>query len=89
MKRTLILLIALLFTGISSVDVECKAAEQSKVYVVMSSSAYSYHKTQSCRAVKNAKHTVKEVTLAEAKKMGRKPCGICCKSSLEEGLSVK
>ena len=53
--------------------------EQQKVYVVMSNNAYAYHKTKDCSAVKKATHKVKEVSLEEAEKMGRKPCKICYK----------
>ena len=53
--------------------------DQTKVIVVMSSNAYAYHKTRNCSAVKKATHKVKEVTLEEAKEMGRKPCKICYK----------
>ena len=79
-KRILILVASILLTSFSSAgDVHNCAEEQPKVYVVMSNNAYAYHKSRSCKAVKKATHKVKEVTLEEAQKMGRKPCGMCYK----------
>ena len=78
MKQVLIYLtISLLLAVFTATDAEYNSDEQAKVFVVMSDNAYAYHKTKSCKAVKQATHEVKEVTLEEAIKMGRKPCGIC------------
>ena len=80
-KRILILFATIFLTCYSSVSsVNNLAEDQPKVYVVMSNNAYAYHKSRSCKAVKKATHKVKEVTLNEAKKMGRKPCGMCYKN---------
>lgn len=76
-KHVLIVLISLFLFAFSTAGTLPYAGEQSKVIVVMSSGSYAYHKTRNCSAVKKAKHPVKEVTLDEAKKMGRKPCKIC------------
>jgi hypothetical protein len=78
MKQVLIYLtISLLLASFTATNAEYNSVEQTKVYVVMSSSSYAYHKTKNCSAVKKATHEVKEVTLEEAQKMGRKPCKIC------------
>ena len=81
MKHFLIILIALFLSGFTSTETHLcvNANEQTKVIVVMSNNAYAFHKTRNCSAVKKATHTVKEVTLEEAKEMGRKPCKICYK----------
>ena len=80
-KHFLLILIALFLSGFTSAETQpCNYAdEQTKVIVVMSNNAYAYHKTRDCSAVKKATHKVKEVTLEEAKEMGRKPCKICYK----------
>ena len=80
-KHFLLILIALFLSGFTSAETHtCNYAdEQTKVIVVMSTNAYAYHKTRNCSAVKKATHKVKEVTLEEAKEMGRKPCKICYK----------
>lgn len=57
------------------------SAQQSMVYVVMSDNAVAYHCTMDCRAVRNATHPVREVPLAKAREMGRRPCGICYRTS--------
>ena len=77
MKHVFIVLISLFLSAFSTAETLPYAGEQSKVIVVMSSGSYAYHKTRDCSAVRRAKHPVKEVTLDEAKKMGRKPCRIC------------
>lgn len=80
-KHFLIILISLFLSGLTSAETSlcCVTNDQTKVIVVMSSNAYAYHKTRNCSAVKKATHKVKEVTLEEAKEMGRKPCKICYK----------
>ena len=78
-KHFLLILISLFLSGFTSAETHpcVDANEQTKVIVVMSSNAYAYHKTRTCSAVKKATHKVKEVTLEEAKEMGRRPCKIC------------
>jgi hypothetical protein len=78
-KHFLLILISLFLSGFTSAETHpcVDANEQTKVIVVMSGNAYAYHKTRNCSAVKKATHKVKEVTLEEAKEMGRSPCKIC------------
>ena len=80
-KHFLLILISLFLSGFISAETHLfvDANEQTKVIVVMSGNAYAYHKTRDCTAVKKATHKVKEVTLEEAKEMGRRPCKICFK----------
>lgn len=56
---------------------ETEAREQQKVYVVLSTTAHVYHSKKDCRGLQNATHRIKQVTVEEAKKMGRRPCKIC------------
>ena len=79
MKHIYLILIAFILSGFSPVGIDFSSDQQTKVIVVMSNNAYAYHKTRNCTAVKKATHKVKEVTLVEAKEMGRKPCKICYK----------
>ena len=78
-KLFLLILIPLFMSGLTSAETPlCIGTNiQTKVIVVMSNNAYAYHKTRNCSAVKKATHKVKEVTLEEAQKVGRKPCKIC------------
>lgn len=80
-KRFLIILISVFLSGFTSAETPLcvDTNEQTKVIIVMSNNAYAYHKTKNCTAVKKATHKIKEVTLEEAKEMGRKPCKICYK----------
>ena len=79
MKHIYLILIAFILSGFSPVGIGFDSDQQTKVIVVMSNNAYAYHKTRNCTAVKKATHKVKEVTLEEAKQMGRKPCKMCYK----------
>lgn len=77
-KQLLAFLAAFFIYGYTSESVcYTYSDEPAKVYVVMSTNAYAYHKTRSCKAVQKATHKVKEVTLEEAQKMGRKSCKMC------------
>lgn len=50
--------------------------DENQVLVCISSTSHRYH-THYCRGLKECTHEVKEVTLEEAKSMGRTPCGYC------------
>ena len=51
----------------------------SKVYICTGGSSKKYHKTSSCTGLSRCSGEVKSITLDEAKKIGRTPCGICYK----------
>lgn len=82
--RLLVFAVLLLIPTVSLNAGEGQAIEQKKVYVVMSESAYAYHFDRKCKGLKNATHTIKEVSEEKAKEMGRKPCKICCPKSSQE-----
>lgn len=63
---------------ISAKDVPA-AAEQNYVYICTGPKSAVYHKTNSCRGLKNCSTSVKKVTKEQAEKMGRRPCKICIK----------
>ena len=79
MKKFLILLLALTIPSFISGELMSASEQQATVYVVVSPSAFAYHRTVYCSAVKRATHPVKEVTLTKAREMGRTPCRICYK----------
>jgi len=45
------------------------------VYICVSPSAKKYHYNRSCRGLKNCTHTIKEVSLKEAKDLNYSICG--------------
>lgn len=75
--RLLVFAALLLTTTVSLNAGEAEAIEQQKVYVVMSNMAHAYHSNKDCKGLRNATHTIKQVTVQEAKEMGRQPCKIC------------
>lgn len=48
-----------------------------KVYVCTGPQSKCYHKTTKCRGIRSCSDDIKEVTLKEAQKMGRRACKIC------------
>lgn len=64
--------------GGHAIGTECDVRERT-VYICDSSSAERYHKTKDCRGLRNCRHGIKEITLAEAERLGRTPCKICYK----------
>ena len=46
------------------------------VYICQSSNAYAYH-SHTCRGLRNCRHRVEQISLAEAKGLGKRPCGYC------------
>ena len=78
MKKAILLFLILLLSLTELATDNVYAGKQARVYVVMSSTAYAYHSSITCTAVRKAKHPVKQVTLDEAtRKMNRQPCRIC------------
>lgn len=80
MKR-IIALIVLAITLTASTNV--KSEEQKElttkgmVWICTGKSSECYHSNKSCKGLNSCKATKKEVTLEEAKRMGRRPCKIC------------
>ena len=50
-----------------------------KVFICMGSMSECYHKNKDCKGLEKCSTKIKEVTLEQAKKMGRRPCGYCYK----------
>ncbi|MBK8473510.1 MAG: hypothetical protein IPL33_15940 [Sphingobacteriales bacterium] len=51
------------------------ASASPMVYICQSRSAYAYHNMR--RGLKNCRHSVEKVSLAEAERLGKRPCGYC------------
>ena len=51
-------------------------AEQ-KVYICTGPKSECYHKTKTCRGLNRCSGQVKQVSLQEAEKMGRRKCKVC------------
>lgn len=67
MKKIFLLLLITLSTSFSTIE--------SDVYICVSKGAKRYHLTKTCKGLSNCKHTIKKVTLTEAKEMGLTLCG--------------
>ena len=46
------------------------------VIICVSRTSHKYH-ARSCKGVKSCTHELKQVSVAEAKQMGKSPCGFC------------
>jgi len=49
----------------------------SKVYICDSPWAECYHRYSDCEGLELCNRSIKEITLNQAQKMGRRPCGFC------------
>lgn len=50
---------------------------ESNVYICITSKAYRYHSTISCRGLRHCGKCIRKVSLQQAVNMGRTPCKIC------------
>ena len=74
MKKLLILLVmGLAFTAYAS------NASKGKVFICTGSSSKCYHQSKLCKGLGSCKASIKEISLEDAEKMGRRPCKMCCK----------
>jgi len=55
------------------------SSETPKVYICQGSKSACYHVRTDCNGLRRCSTQLKEITLEEAKKMGRRPCKVCCK----------
>lgn len=51
--------------------------KSNSVYICTGPYAKAYHNTDECRGILSCKAEIKLITLDEAQKMGRTPCGYC------------
>lgn len=54
--------------------------DTTKVFICTGSAAYAYHTHRSCPGLNRCTATIRETTVKEAKKEGRKFCGYCRRS---------
>jgi len=47
------------------------------VYICVSPYAYAYHRSLYCRGLNRCTHTIKKVTVKQARAKGYRPCNIC------------
>jgi len=72
----LIFFTALLAFSFKVEEPRTNVSPNTKVWICVSEGAYAYHYKKDCRGIKNCKHDIKEVTLEEAFKRGKKKlCG--------------
>jgi len=76
--KTLLLLFCFLLPILGSA--ETKETQQKETTVIICTGKHSkcYH-NKICRGMKNCKGETEKVSLSEAKKIGRTPCGYCYK----------
>ena len=81
MLKTLFLTLTFLFLGTPIFVDATSQSGTTMVYISTGNSAYAYHAKKECSRLKKcvAEGHWKKITLAEAQKMGRKPCGVCYK----------
>lgn len=72
----LILVIFLSILGVATTE-----QTDTKVYICQGSMSECYHKTKDCRGLENCSTDIKEITLEQAKQLGRRPCGYCYKKA--------
>jgi len=52
---------------------------ENTVYICTGQYAKAYHKSRNCRGLGNCRGDIKQVSIEEAKRMERTPCGYCYK----------
>ncbi len=78
MKKFILCIVTLLFCFTINAGESSYYGNHPDVYVVMSNTAYAYHRTTNCSAVRKATHPARQVSYDEAtQKMRRKPCKLC------------
>ena len=79
MKKILMILATLVaFTFTCNVQ-ESQAAQEKKVWICASSSAYAYHSNPNCSGLSKCTKGIKQISISEAVRLGRRPCKICYK----------
>ncbi len=53
------------------------------VYICTGPQSKRYHKSASCKGLRNCSREIKQVTLEQAKKLHKTPCHICYKHNKE------
>lgn len=80
MKKLIFILLCSMLLGAVPAPTSNLPAEQNPtyVYICTGSSSVAYHSHPNCKGLRNCKASVKKVTMAEAERMNRRPCKICC-----------
>jgi hypothetical protein len=62
--------------------------ESNTVYVCDGPKSVAYHSTRNCNGLNNCSTSIREITLSEANKIGRRACRIC-KPPIEQIRMIK
>ena len=54
------------------------ATNNQKVYICTGGKSECYHSNKNCKGLSRCSKEIKEISLDDAKKMGRRPCKMCC-----------
>ena len=68
--KTLLLLSFMFFASVQSTN-------EAQVYICTGPQSACYHCEKDCRGLKRCSGEIKQISLAKAKEMGRRPCGFC------------
>lgn len=79
MKKLLFLTMLLIPLSIGVQAGQESAQDAPKVYICQGSKSACYHSNPNCSGLRRCSTELKAITLDEAKKMGRRPCKVCCK----------
>lgn len=75
--KSLIILSLYIFLGTAPTDSASVNSANSVVYICTGPKAEVYHKSKDCRGLNRCSGSIKEISLAKAKEMGRRACKIC------------
>jgi len=53
--------------------------DSQRVYICTGGWAECYHIDRNCEGLENCSGSIREITITEAQKIGRRPCGFCSK----------
>jgi len=82
MKNRIVAVLVLSLTFIASASTGVvleQSAKSVEVYICTGPMSKRYHRSASCRGLKNCSEKVIKVDVKKAKDMGRTPCGYCYK----------
>lgn len=76
MKHTLLILATIMCCSFST-SVQQAPQASAKVYICTGPQSKRYHKTPHCKGLQSCSKQIKEVTVEQARKLGRTPCKWC------------
>jgi hypothetical protein len=74
------LALALIFGGYGAfASTGATTQKEAEVYICTGPQSKKYHKTKTCRGLRNCSKTIEKKKVSEAKKLGRDKCKMCYK----------